>query len=73
MSLRPTLNSAKVLLWVDRLIWSLIYGGLFSVVIGLATLSRDEVLAWSLMAVGGSLAAIGVVLVWFRSRLRENG
>ena len=64
---------AKVLLWVDRLIWSLIYGGLFSVVIGLATFSRDEVLAWSLMAAGGVLAAVGVVLVWFRSRLRENG
>ena len=67
------MDSAKVLQWVDWLIWSLIYGGLFSVVIGLATFSRDEVLAWSLMVAGGCLTVAGVVLVWFRSRLRENG
>ena len=64
---------AKAVLWLDRLIWALIYGGLFSVVIGLASFSRDEVLAWSLIVAGACVTATGAVLVWVRSRARENG
>jgi hypothetical protein len=65
--------SAKAIAWIERLIWILIYIGLFAVVLGLATLSRSPAAGWSLVAVGSLLVAGGVVLVWVRSRLNPSG
>jgi hypothetical protein len=65
--------SAKAIVWIERLIWILVYVGLFAVVLGLATLSRSVPTAWSLITVGGVLAAGGVVLLWVRSRLNAAG
>ncbi|MCY7318658.1 MAG: hypothetical protein LH617_08000 [Ramlibacter sp.] len=54
---------------LDRLIWILIYGGLFAVVLGYASRESAATTGWTLMVVGGSLSAVGVVLIWVRSRL----
>ena len=54
---------------LDRLIWILIYGGLFAVVLGYASRASAPTTGWTLMVVGGSLSAVGVVLIWVRSRL----
>ena len=67
------MTHAKTIQWVDRLIWTLLYGGLFTVVIGLANRNRDEVLSWALMVVGAVVAVAGAVLIWVRSRMREDG
>jgi hypothetical protein len=61
--------SAKAITWVERLIWILVYGGLFGVVLGLATLPQDALVGWSLVIGGACVAAAGVVLIWVRSRL----
>lgn len=61
--------SARTLAWLDRLIWSLIYGGLFAVVLGMASLSRHAAAAWSLIVAGGCAVVAGGVLIWVRSRL----
>ena len=53
--------SAKTIAWIDRLVWTLIYGGLFALVLGLAVLSRNAGTGWSLVAVGAVLAIAGVV------------
>jgi hypothetical protein len=63
--------SARTVAWVERLIWTLIYGGLFSVVIGLASMEGDSAAAWSLIVVGSLLAVVGVVLIWWRARLEQ--
>jgi uncharacterized membrane-anchored protein len=65
--------SAKALAWIERLIWLLIYGGLFTLVLGLATRVRDTAMGWSLIVAGAVAAAGGVVLFWVRSRLDESG
>ena len=65
--------SARAIAWIERLVWTLIYGGLFTVVIGLATRSRDSLTGWLLVAVGAVVAAAGVVLIWVRSRMRQGG
>ena len=64
--------SAKAILWVERLIWMLVYGGLFTVVIGLATRPNDAVTGWSLIVVGAVVAVAGAVLVYVRSRMRPD-
>jgi hypothetical protein len=65
--------SAKTLVWIERLVWILIYGGLFALILGLGTLSQEPVTAWSLIVLGGCAALAGVVLIWVRSRLDQAG
>lgn len=65
--------TARALQRLHTLIWVLIYGGLFALVLGIAT-SRagDGALGWGLM-VGGSVAAgAGVVLIALRARLGDG-
>lgn len=62
--------SARALAWLERLIWLLIYGGLFGVVLGIATGGAHLVAGWSLGVLGGIAVAAGIVLIWVRSRLR---
>jgi hypothetical protein len=56
---------------LERLTWILIYGGLGLLCLGLFAQRMDDALGWSLVVVGGVVAAVGVVLVWVRSR-RED-
>jgi len=60
------------LLWLDRLAWILVYGGLLTLVLGIATHNEHLVAGWSLGVIGSVLAAAGVVLIVVRSRLRET-
>ena len=61
--------SARTLARIDRLAWIFLYLGLFTVVLGIASLQFHAAAAWSLIIVGSLLAVAGVVLVWVRSRL----
>ena len=54
---------------LDRLIWVLIFGGLFAVVLGFASRAVAPATGCSLMILGGCVCATGVVLIWVRSRL----
>jgi len=63
--------SAKTLAWIERLVWILIYGGLLALVLGLATRAAEPVFGWSMITAGALIAAVGVVLIWVRSRLRQ--
>jgi len=56
---------------LQTLIWVLIYGGLLTLVLGIATARTDGALGWSLAAGGGAAAAVGVALIAVRARLRE--
>ena len=66
------MTSAKTIARVDTLIWTLAYGGLFALVLGLATLPRSGVTGWSLIVAGACVAAGGFALIWVRSRLHED-
>jgi hypothetical protein len=64
--------SKKTLIWVQRLVWIYIYGGLLAIVLGVFLARTDMTLARSLQAVGGLFVVIGVVLIYVRSRLKET-
>ncbi|PLC04013.1 hypothetical protein CY658_18435 [Variovorax sp. RO1] len=55
---------------LEKWIWILIYGGLFLVILGLATGRTEPALGWSMAVPGGVIAAVGVVLIYVRSRLK---
>ncbi len=57
---------------LQKLIWVLIYGGLLTLVLGLATGRSDAALGWSLALGGGLAAAVGVVLIAVRARLKTD-
>ena len=56
---------------LEKWIWILIYGGLFMIIIGVATGRSEEVLGWSLAVPGGVLTGVGVVLIYVRSRSKD--
>ena len=55
---------------LEKWIWILIYGGLFLLILGIATGRANEVLGWSVAVPGVALAVVGVVLIYVRSRLK---
>jgi hypothetical protein len=64
--------SVQALARLQKVVWILIYGGLLTLVLGLSTQRTDEAVGWTLVVVGGVLAACGVVLIWVRSRLKPD-
>ena len=54
------------------IVWGWPLVGVMTLVVGLACLSRAPDMAIWLMVIGGVVAAIGVLLIWVRSRLRAD-
>ncbi|MES2229210.1 MAG: hypothetical protein V4540_15795 [Pseudomonadota bacterium] len=59
--------ASKVQAWV----WILIYAGLILLGLGLSVQRSDAALGWGLVMVGLAGIAIGGVLVWVRSRMKN--
>jgi hypothetical protein len=64
--------SSRTLARIDALAWVLIYGGLFALVLGIASHDETAIGGWSLSVLGTMAAIAGVVLIIVRSRLRET-
>ena len=64
--------SKKTLMWVQRLVWIYIYGGLLAIVLGIFLARTDLTLARVIQSVGAVFVVVGVVLIYVRSRLRET-
>ncbi|RUP30430.1 MAG: hypothetical protein EKK45_08815 [Curvibacter sp.] len=65
-------TSPRWLLRLQQLVWCLIYGGLLSLVLGLATerIAPGQGQPW--MLCGGLAAALGVLLIFVRSALQPH-
>ncbi len=67
--------SASALARLEVWIWVLIYGGLFGVVLGFAVRRFEEptdLTSTVLFIMGGVVAASGFLLIYIRSRLKED-
>lgn len=64
--------AAHTLQRLHKIIWALIYGGLLTLVLGIATARTDASTGWVLMVGGGVVAAVGVVLIAVRARLKAD-
>jgi hypothetical protein len=60
---------ARTLVRLDRLAWILIYGGLFALVLGIASHGVTQWGGWSLAVLGVLAVAAGIVLIVVRARL----
>ncbi len=64
--------AAHTLQRLHKIIWALIYGGLLTLVLGIATARTDAATGWVLMVGGGLVAAVGVVLIAVRAQLKDD-
>ena len=55
---------------LDGWVWACIYLGLLLLGLGLAVTRTDGPLGWTIATAGMLLIALGIVLVWARSRLK---
>ena len=63
--------SARTLARLDALAWALIYGGLFMLVLGIASHGETAIGGWSLSVLGTVATIAGVVLIVIRARLPQ--
>ena len=56
---------------VETLVWVLIYGGLLVLSLGFFVERQEQLLGNGLMLGGAAVAAIGVVLIYVRSRMKS--
>jgi VIT1/CCC1 family predicted Fe2+/Mn2+ transporter len=66
------MTAPQTLQRLQTLIWVLIYGGLLTLVLGIATARSDGAVGWTLGVVGGLAAAAGVVLIAVRARFKPD-
>ena len=59
------------LLRVDKLIWTLVFGGLLVLGPGIALQRAGESWGWLVIAAGTLAVATGIVLIWVRSRMPD--
>lgn len=58
---------------LETWIWSLIYGGLIAVCLGIFVARQNDVLGTVLGVAGGVVAVVGFALIYVRSRLGDSG
>ena len=57
---------------LEKWIWILIYGGLFLIVLGIATGRTEPATGWAMAVPGGIATAVGFVLIYVRSRMNDR-
>ena len=62
------MSDDRLLRRLDVVAWLLIYGGLFSLVLGLASRKATAIGGWSLTILGGVAALAGIILILVRAR-----
>ena len=66
------MTQAKTLLTMQRWVWICIYSGLMGIALSLFIDKSETTLTRSIQCVGGLLVALGVVLIYIRSRLKPD-
>jgi hypothetical protein len=53
---------------LEKLIWVLIYAGLFVAGLGIWFMEHHQAVGWTMFLAGAGSVAAGAVLIWVRSR-----
>ena len=57
---------------LHKIIWTLIFGGLLTIILGIFVGKTDDAVGWLMMAAGGLLTAVGAVLIYVRSTMTSE-
>ena len=57
---------------VESWVWLLIYGGMGLLGLGLSVKGANAPLGWAMVVLGGVGGLVGIVLIWVRSRMKDD-
>ena len=57
---------------VEKLVWVYVYVGMVLLGLGLAVQRSDTTIGWTLVVIGSISIFVGIVLVWVRSRMKQE-
>jgi hypothetical protein len=57
---------------LHKIIWTLIFGGLLTLILGIFVGKTDEAIGWIMMASGCLMAVVGAVLIYLRSTMASD-
>lgn len=57
---------------LHKIIWTLIFGGLLTLVLGVFVGKTDDATGWIMMAAGGVMTVAGAVLIYVRSTMTPH-
>ena len=57
---------------LHKIIWSLIFGGLLTLILGIFVGKADDVIGWTMVATGGIMTIIGAILIYVRSTMTTD-
>ena len=57
---------------LHKIIWTLIFGGLLTVVLGIFVGKTDDAIGWMMIAAGGVMTVVGAVLIYVRSTMTSQ-
>ena len=57
---------------LHKIIWTLIFGGLLVVILGIFVSKADDAVGWTMTAAGAVLTAAGAVLIYVRSKIKTE-
>jgi hypothetical protein len=57
---------------LHKIIWSLIFGGLLTIILGIFVGKTDDAVGWVMIAAGSLMTAVGAVLIYVRSTLTTD-
>ena len=64
--------SNRLIQRIERLTWVLIYTGLLALILGWWVLPADDDTGYVLLAGGGLVAVVGVILIFVRSKIKAD-
>ncbi len=57
---------------LHKIIWTLIFGGLLTVILGIFVGKADDAVGWTMVAGGCVLTAVGAMLIYVRSTMTTD-
>jgi F0F1-type ATP synthase assembly protein I len=57
---------------LHKIIWSLIFAGLLTVILGIFVGKADEAIGWGMGIAGGLMTTIGAILIYVRSTMTSE-
>jgi hypothetical protein len=57
---------------LHKIIWTLIFGGLLSLILGIFVGKADDGIGWMMIAAGGVMTLVGAILIYIRSTMTSD-
>ena len=57
---------------LHKIIWTLIFGGLLTLILGIFVGKTDAAIGWMMIAAGSVITVVGAVLIYVRSTMKSD-